>query len=116
VSAPPVTGALPWRQGRSVGRTLYDANDELIGVMDRPDLAERVAQSVNDSAPGAGAALAAVLAELNATRWNPLGSMTEWQRDTVEGRTFAHVMKAMEIIRAAMQPTTPATAGSTPRE
>jgi hypothetical protein len=102
VSEPPAAGALPWRQGRSVGRTIYDAQDELIGVMDRPDLAERVAQSVNDSAPAPGAALAAVLEELNATRWDIRGSMAEWQRDTIDGRTFAHVSKAIEIIRSAM--------------
>lgn len=38
---------LPWRTGRKVGRTIYDAQDELIGVMDTPELADRVVQAVN---------------------------------------------------------------------
>jgi hypothetical protein len=38
---------LPWRVGRSVGRTLYDADDHLIGVMDTPELAARVVEAVN---------------------------------------------------------------------
>lgn len=29
----------PWRVGRRVGRTIYDADDRLIGVMDTPQLA-----------------------------------------------------------------------------
>lgn len=37
----------PWRQGRKVGRTLYDADDRLIGVMDTLELAARVVQAVN---------------------------------------------------------------------
>jgi hypothetical protein len=30
----------PWRTGRKVGRTIYDANDRLIGVMDRVEDAQ----------------------------------------------------------------------------
>jgi hypothetical protein len=41
-------GELPWRQGRKVGRTIYDANDELIGVMDTPELAAKVVKAIND--------------------------------------------------------------------
>lgn len=37
----------PWRTGRSVGRTLYDANDRLIGTLDTPELADRVVAAVN---------------------------------------------------------------------
>jgi hypothetical protein len=37
----------PWRVGRSVGRTIYDATDELIGLMDTPELAEVVVGAVN---------------------------------------------------------------------
>lgn len=38
---------LPWRVGRKVGRTVYDANDTLIGVMDTPELAARVVIAIN---------------------------------------------------------------------
>lgn len=38
---------LPWRTGKSVHRTLYDANDRLIGVMDRPEDAALVVRAVN---------------------------------------------------------------------
>ena len=37
---------MTWRVGRKVGRTLYDG-DTLIGVMDTPELAERVVEAVN---------------------------------------------------------------------
>jgi len=40
-------GARPWRVGNSVGRTLYDANDTLIGTMDTPELATMVEGAVN---------------------------------------------------------------------
>ena len=43
----PQPGALPWRVGRKVGRTVYDAADRLIGVMDTPELAQKVVESVN---------------------------------------------------------------------
>lgn len=43
-----------WRTGRKVGRTIYlqhgdepSDDDQLIGVMDSPDLAERVVMAVN---------------------------------------------------------------------
>ena len=38
---------MPWRTGRSVGRTLYDCTDRLIGVLDTPELATRVVDAVN---------------------------------------------------------------------
>lgn len=44
-------GALPWRVGRSVGRTVYDARGELIGTLDTPELAGRVVFAVNALAP-----------------------------------------------------------------
>ncbi len=40
---------LPWRVGTKVGRTIYDAADRLIGVMDTVDDAKLVVNSVNDS-------------------------------------------------------------------
>jgi hypothetical protein len=40
-------GDRPWRVGRQVGRTVYDAHDRLIGVMDTPILAELVVLAVN---------------------------------------------------------------------
>lgn len=36
-----------WRTGHTVGRTIYDGDDNLIGVMDTPQLADRVVASVN---------------------------------------------------------------------
>jgi hypothetical protein len=36
-----------WRTGRKVGRTLY-IGDNLVGLMDTPELAELVATSVNE--------------------------------------------------------------------
>ncbi len=41
-------GVLPWRSGTSVLRTLYDANDTLIGVMDTPAIAAQVVAAVNE--------------------------------------------------------------------
>ncbi len=40
----------PWRVGRKVGRTLYDAEDNLIGVMDTQELAALVVEAVNNEA------------------------------------------------------------------
>ena len=40
-------GTTPWRVGRSVGRTLYDCEDRLIGVVDTPDIALLVVEAVN---------------------------------------------------------------------
>lgn len=37
----------PWRVGRKVGRTIYDADNRLIGVMDTVDDAVRVVEAVN---------------------------------------------------------------------
>lgn len=42
-------GGLPWRVGTKVGRTIYDAEDRLIGVMDTVKLAELVVEWVNKS-------------------------------------------------------------------
>lgn len=45
------TSPLPWRCGRKVGRTIYDANNNLIGVMDRQQDAIAIVFAVN-SCPG----------------------------------------------------------------
>ena len=37
-----MTSPQPWRVGRKVGRTLYDADDRLIGVMDTVEDARHV--------------------------------------------------------------------------
>ncbi len=42
----------PWRVGRSVGRTIYDADDKLIGMMDTPELAAAAVHAVNNSLEG----------------------------------------------------------------
>lgn len=41
-------GDRPWRIGRKVHRTIYDAHDTLIGVMDTPNLARIVVLAVNE--------------------------------------------------------------------
>jgi hypothetical protein len=40
-------GSLPWRVGSKVGRTLYDSENRLIGLMDTRELAKKVADAVN---------------------------------------------------------------------
>ena len=42
-----MAGKLPWRNGRRVGRTLYDADDNLVGMLDTAELAARVVAAVN---------------------------------------------------------------------
>ncbi len=42
-----MAGELPWRVGRQVGRTIYDAHDTLIGVMDTREMAALVIKTVN---------------------------------------------------------------------
>lgn len=37
----------PWRVGTKVGRTIYNARNELIGMMDDRDLAESVVITIN---------------------------------------------------------------------
>jgi hypothetical protein len=48
-TGPATTGGARLRVGRKVGRTIYDANDQLIGVMDTPALAAMVVAAVNRS-------------------------------------------------------------------
>jgi len=45
--------ALPWRVGTKVGRTIYDAGGNLIGVMDRIDDAKAVVAAMNAALPKA---------------------------------------------------------------
>ena len=40
----------PWRVGRKVGRTIYDADDRLIGVMDTVEDAQHVVAALADAA------------------------------------------------------------------
>lgn len=49
-----MSGRLPWRTGRKVGRTIYDADDELIGVMDTTALAYHVVWGVNTACKSLG--------------------------------------------------------------
>jgi hypothetical protein len=42
--------SLPWRVGRSVGRTIYDANGVLLGTLDTPELAAFAVAAVNGTA------------------------------------------------------------------
>lgn len=42
-----MTSPTPWRVGRHVGRTVYDANEYLIGVMDTREDAFLVVTAVN---------------------------------------------------------------------
>lgn len=43
---PQAKGAHPWRTGNRALRTIYDAHDQLIGVMDTPELATIVVACV----------------------------------------------------------------------
>ena len=55
-----------WRTGRKVGRTLYNEDGELVGLLDTPELAERVAgalRMVNETT-----ALRATVARLEGER------------------------------------------------
>lgn len=45
----------PWRTGTKVGRTIYDASNTLIGVMDRAEDAMFVVEAVNSSFCDCGA-------------------------------------------------------------
>lgn len=40
-------GVLPWRVGRSLGRSVYDGADQFMGLLDTQVLAERVVEAVN---------------------------------------------------------------------
>jgi hypothetical protein len=46
-------GRRPWRVGRSLGRTVYDADDRLLGMLDTSDLAAVVVACVNAQPAGA---------------------------------------------------------------
>lgn len=41
------TSPIPWRTGTKVHRTIYDASNKLIGVMDTPEDARIVVDAVN---------------------------------------------------------------------
>ncbi len=90
---------LPWRVGRKVSRNIYDAADEPIAMLADEETARLIVDAVN----GRDMVVACheALAELQATRWNPMGpgGMKEWQESTVEGRSFAHVSKAMDLLK-----------------
>lgn len=47
---PRAIGARPWRIGSKVGRTIYDADHNLIGLMDTIELATAVVAAVNAQA------------------------------------------------------------------
>ena len=47
MTGPGAKGITPWRVGRKALRTLYDANDRLVGVVDTPDMATLVVEAVN---------------------------------------------------------------------
>lgn len=46
-------GRRPWRVGRSLGRTVYDADDRLLGMLDTADLGAIVVACVNAQPQGA---------------------------------------------------------------
>jgi len=43
----PPPGTTPWRVGTKVGRTLYDCEGRLVGVVDSPDMARMVVEAIN---------------------------------------------------------------------
>lgn len=86
---------LPWRCGRKVPRNIYDAQDEPIALL--PD--EATARLIVDAVNGRDMVTAchAALAELDETRWEPSGGMTEWSF-SIQGKTFARVQAARELL------------------
>lgn len=48
-------GTLPWRTGTRTRRTLFDAGDRLIGMLDRPELAAQAVDAVNGAQHAADA-------------------------------------------------------------
>jgi hypothetical protein len=51
VSAPETPlGALPWRVGSQVGRTIYDAGNRILGLLDTRELARQAVDAVNERA------------------------------------------------------------------
>lgn len=82
-----------WRAGRSVGRTLYDENDELIGVMDTSELAAIVVDAVNrPEAPNIAPEAMRVVRSMNeAILW--------MQQDS--GELSARALRSLEDAQAA---------------
>lgn len=86
----------PWTV-EPLSRMVRDSNGEPIALLSDEATARLIVDAVN------GRDMVAVchqaLAELDQTRWNMTGSgsMREWA-DTVEGRTFARVQKAREVL------------------
>lgn len=67
-----------WRTGRKVGRTIY-RNDELVGVMDTPQLAEQVVDAVNgDIHPKVRERRVERLAEVLFVRFDRAALTTPW--------------------------------------
>lgn len=55
-----MTSPRPWRTGRKVGRTIYDAKDRLIGMMDTSEDAAAVVLAMNSFGPLTKAVHAAI--------------------------------------------------------
>lgn len=72
-------GALPWRTGRTIGRTVYDGGDRLIGTLDSPELAARAVDAVNGERHGvdADALLERVLAAIDADDEDPIALLAD---------------------------------------
>jgi hypothetical protein len=92
---------LPWKV-EPLSRMVRDANDEPIALLSDEATARLIADAVNNREMVS--VCHAALAELDQTRWNmsggsgePVASMKEWA-ETVEGRTFARVQRARELL------------------
>jgi hypothetical protein len=77
----------PWRTGRKLGRTLYICNgetpgddDQLVGMMDTPELADRVVDAVNrtmpkDASAGGADEVSKTIWRAASVLWNGLGDL-----------------------------------------
>lgn len=86
-----------WRTGRTVGRTIYiqaaddpSKDDHLVGLMDTPELAERVVQALNTAArpiavdPDDAATVERVAKVLFLTRYPGSEAFDKARRDEIE--------------------------------
>lgn len=89
----------PWKV-EPLSRMVRDANDEPIALLSDEATARLIADAVNNREMVS--VCHAALAELDQTRWSCSGSMKEWG-ETIEGRTFARVQRARELLLGLTQ-------------
>lgn len=96
---------MTWRVGTKNRHALYcDVGGESVphGFIMQPEVAKRICDAMNgDSAARHGEAetlLSEVQGLLKQTRWEPRGTMREWENETIDGRSFSLVSKALKLL------------------